>query len=224
MIDLEGAIAEIKNKDNTETFDKVTHSLQAIVDDLLAHGTYGLAALQTLSDAIAAELDDGTTGLAALKALIDAIEVKLDDGVSGLDALKALLDALEAKLDKLAGETPASGSVTGNWNSGTATSGETGADLITIGSNNTRKKLHSLLINISSLQAVAKVTIKLFMQVNGIERKVYQEEFTRGTDPDGLWIVNGTVGIHEILRVEATSNKASDNGAAIEYDYMLEAM
>ena len=224
MIDLEGAIAEIKNKDNTETFDKVTHSLQAIVDDLLAHGTYGLAALQTLLDAIAAELDDGTTGLAALKALIDAIEVKLDDGVSGLDALKALLDALEAKLDKLAGETPASGSVTGNWNSGTATSGETGADLITIGSNNTRKKLHSLLINISSLQAVAKVTVKLFMQVNGIERKVYQEEFTRGTDPDGLWIVNGTVGIHEILRVEATSNKATDDGAAIEYDYMMEAM
>ena len=224
MIDLEGAIAEIKNKDNTETFDKVTHSLQAIVDDLLAHGTYGLAALQTLLDAIAVELDDGTTGLAALKALIDAIEAKLDDGVSGLDALKALLDALEAKLDKLAGETPASGSVTGNWNSGTATSGETGADLITIGSNNTRKKLHSLLINISSLQAVAKVTVKLFMQVNGIERKVYQEEFTRGTDPDGLWIVNGTVGIHEILRVEVTSNKATDDGAAIEYDYMMEAM
>ncbi|TSA55477.1 MAG: hypothetical protein D4R38_00455 [Dehalococcoidia bacterium] len=266
MMDFEGAIAEIKNKNNAETFNKSVHSLQAIVDNLLAHGTYGLSALKTLIDAIGSDLDNGSHGLAALqtliaavetklddgtnglaairalldvlgaelsngsyglaalKALIDAIEVKLDDGTSGLDALKALLDAIEAKLDNLAGETPTSGSVTGNWNSGTATSGETGADLVTIGSNDARKKLHSLLINISSLQVVAKVTVKLFMQVNGTERKVYQEEFTKGTEPDGLWIVNGTVGIHEVLRVEVTSSKTADNGAAIGYDYMLEAM
>ncbi|MFC1932395.1 hypothetical protein ACFLXU_02025 [Chloroflexota bacterium] len=146
------------------------------------------------------------------------------DGTSGLDALKALIDAVEAKLSKLADENTVSGSVTGNWNSGTATSGETGADLVSIGANNTKKKLHSLLINIGLLQAGAKVTVKMFMQVNGTERKVYKEEFTKGIDPDGLWIVNGTVGIHEVLRVEATSNKAADNGAAIEYDYMLEAM
>jgi len=266
MMDFEGAVAEIKNKDNAETFNKSVHSLQAIVDNLLAHGTHGLAALKTLIDAIAneldngsyglsalealatsieaklddgtngldalrtildalgAELDNGTYGLAALKALTDAIELKLDDGTSGLDALKALLNAIEVKLDKTAGETPASGSVIGNWQSGTATSGEIGADVVSIGANNTKNKLHSLLINIGLLQAGAKVTIKLFMQINGTERKVYKEEFTKGTDPDGLWIINGTVGIHEVLRVEATSNKAADNGAAIEYDYMLEAM
>ena len=266
MMDFEGAIAEIKNKDNAETFNKSIHSLQAIVDNLLAHGTYGLpalkalidaiegdlgsgtyglAALETLIAAIESKLDDGTTGLAvlkalmdtleakldngtyglaALKALIDTIEVKLDDDTSGLDALKALLDAIEAKLDKLTGETPASGSVNGNWNSGTATSGETGADVVIIGANDTKNKLHSLLINVSSLQAGGKVTVKLFTQVNGAERKVYEEEFSKGTDPDGLWIVNGTVGIHEALRVEAETNKAADDGAAIEYDYMLEAM
>jgi len=266
MMDFEGAIAEIKNKDNAETFNKSVHSLQAIVDNLLVHGTYGLpalkalidavsvdltdgayglAALEALIDAVETKLDDGTTGLAALKslidalggelgngayglaalkALIDAIEVKLDDGTSGLASLKALLDVVEAKLDKLTGETPVTGSVTGNWYSGTATSGQTGADLVTIGANDIRKKLHSLLINISSVQAGAKITVRLYMQVNGTERKVYQEEFTKGTEPDGLWIVNGTVGIHEVLRVEAMSNKAADNGAAIGYDYMLEAM
>ena len=265
-MDFEGAIAEIKNRDNAETFNKSIHSLQAIVDNLLAHGTYGLPALKALIDAIEgdlgsgtyglaaletliaaiefklddgttglavlkalmdtleAKLDNGTYGLAALKALIDTIEVKLDDGTSGLDALKALLDAIEAKLDKLTGETPASGSVNGNWNSGTATSGETGADVVIIGANDTKNKLHSLLINVSSLQAGGKVTVKLFTQVNGAERKVYEEEFSKGTDPDGLWIVNGTVGIHEALRVEAETNKAADDGAAIEYDYMLEAM
>jgi len=266
MMDFEGAVAEIKNKNNAETFNKSIHSLQAIVDNLLAHGSYGLSALRTLIDAIGSDLDNGSHGLAALeillaavetklddgtdglaairalldavgselasgtygltalKALIDAIEAKLDDGTSGLDALKASLDDVETKLDKLAGETPVSGSVSGNWYSGTATSGETGADLVSIGANNTKKKLHSLLINIGLLQAGAKVTVKLFMQINGTERKVYKEEFTKGTDPDGLWIINGTVGIHEVLRVEATSSKAADNGAAIEYDYMLEAM
>ena len=266
MMDFEGAIAEIKNKDNAETFNKSVHSLQAIVDNLLAHGTYGLSALKALLDAIdddldngshglaalgdliadveakldhgtdglaairalldalGAELGNGSYGLAALKALIDAIEAKLDDGTFGLDALKALLDAIEVKLDNLAGETPASGSVTGNWYSGAATSGLTGADLVTIGANDIKKKLHSLLVNISSVQSGAKITVRLYMQVNGTERKVYQEEFTQGTDPDGLWIVNGSVGIHEALRVEAMSNKSADNGAAIEYDYMLEAM
>jgi ABC-type transporter Mla subunit MlaD len=266
MMDFEGAIAEIKNKDNAETFNKSVHSLQAIVDNLLAHGTYGLsalralidaidddlgnssyglAALETLVTAVEAKLDDGTTGLAAirailaalgteltngtyglaaLKALIDAVEAKLDDGTSGLDALKTLLDAIEAKLDNLAGETPVSGSVTGNWQSGTATSGETGADVITIGANDTKKKLHSLLLSIHNFTSGGKVTVKLFMQVNGTERKVYQEDFNKGNDPDGLWVVNGVVGIHEALRVEMQSNRAADNGVALDYDYMLEAM
>jgi ABC-type transporter Mla subunit MlaD len=266
MMDFEGAVAEIKNKDNTETFNKSVHSLQAIVDNLLAHGTHGLAAIKTLIDAIASDLgngsygldalqvllaaletrlDDGTSGLvalravldaldgelgngtyglAALRALINAIEAKLDDGTSGLDALRTLLDALESKLDKLAGEAPASGSVTGDWESGTATSGESGADIVTIGANDTRYKLHSLLVSIHNFQTGGKVTIKLFMQVNGTEQKVYEEQFSKGTDLDGLWIVNGTVGIHEAIRVEAESNRAADNGVAVDYDYMLEAM
>ena len=368
MIDLEGAIAEIKNKDNTETFDKSLHSLQAIVDNLLAHGTYGLAAIKAALDGIAggvfygsygpknvevgndvdfgvmlydpagnvittgeitpgnytvhrvrgavdtqivgptasseaagrvymtynfpaaswqvgdifyvifsgvqvtidsstteypdiytwgrvvreadisakigtnadlpgtttvfarlrqivdSYLADGTIGLAALKALIDAVEAKMDDGTTGLAAIKSLIDALEDKLDKLAGESPVSGSVTGNWQSGTATSGETGADVVVIAADGTKRKLHSLLLSIHNFAPGGRVTVKLFMQVNGSERKVYEQEFNKGTDPDGLWIVNGTVGIHEALRVEVQSNRVADNGVALDYDYMLEEM
>ena len=126
MMDFEGEIAEIKNKDNAETFHKSSHSLQAIVDNLLAHGTYGLAALKVLLDAIDSELSNGFYGLADLKILIDTVESKLDDGTTGLDALRVLLDAIDTKLDNLAGEASASSSVTGNWYSGIATSGETG--------------------------------------------------------------------------------------------------
>ena len=40
----------------------------------------------------------------------------------------------------------------------------------------------------------------------------------------GCGLVNGTIGIHEMLRVTLQSNEAADNGQAIDYDYMLEAM
>ena len=127
-------------------------------------------------------------------------------------------------LEKITGEAPVSDSITANWNSGTGTSGEAGADLVTIGAEGVSYKVHSLLVNISAMTAGATVTIKLFMFVNGTERKVYEQSFTRGTDPDGLWIINGTVGVHQALRVEVHSNNGVDDGTAIDYDYMLEAM
>ena len=210
--------------------DDGTYGLSALkllidaIEGKLDNGTYGLSAIKTLIDAVEGKLDNGTYGLSALKALIDAVEAKLDSGTSGLDALKALIDDLETKLDRLRGESPATGSVTGNWQSGTATSGETGADLVTIGANDTKYKLHSLIVSIHNLAAGAKAAIKLFQQVNGIERKVYEEDFNKDSVPNGCWVVNGTVGIHEALRVEIESNKVADNGAAIDYDYMLEAM
>jgi hypothetical protein len=266
MMDLEGAIAELKNKDNSETFNKAFHSLQAIADNQLAHGGHGLAALKSLLDAVASELgsnshglavlkalvsaidarlDDGDSGLAVLRALIDAlggelgdpahglaamkdlvtaIQADLDDGASGLDALKASLDAVRSRVDRLAGEPPASGSVAANWNSGIATSGEAGADVVTIGASGVAKKLLSLIVSIHGFTAGGRVTIRMYTRVNGVERKVYQEDFNKGTDPDGCWIVNGPVGIHEEVRVEAESNRAADNGVAIDYDFMLEAM
>ena len=79
-------------------------------------------------------------------------------------------------------------------------------------------------VTLMSEPAGATVTVKLFMAVNGIERKVYEQAFAPGADPDGLWVVNGTLAIHEPLRVEIASDNAADNGQAIDYDYMLEAM
>ena len=62
-------------------------------------------------------------------------------------SLKELLQAvaeLEEKLDKLAGKDPVSDSVTAKWHSGIGTSGEAGADLLTLGADDTKHKLHSL--------------------------------------------------------------------------------
>jgi len=60
--------------------------------------------------------------------------------------------------------------------------------------------------------------------VNGDERKVYEQTFNAAADPAGLWLVNGTIGIHQALRVTLESNSAADNGKEVDYDFMLEAM
>jgi hypothetical protein len=64
----------------------------------------------------------------------------------------------------------------------------------------------------------------MYMLVNGGDRKVYEQSFDVTSDPPGLWIINGSVGIHEALRVTLTSNDAADNGQAVHFDYLLEAM
>ena len=140
------------------------------------------------------------------------------------DAQVALV---KTRTDKLAGEAPSESSVIANWQSGAGTSTENGADLVNIGTAGNRKKLHSLVVNISALTVGATITIKLFMSVNGVDTKVYPPvgtTWTPGTDPNGIWVVDGTLEITGVLRVEVQSNNAGDNGKAISYKYDLEDM
>ncbi len=134
----------------------------------------------------------------------------------GLKGIETRLTAIEGKLDKLAGEPPGTGSATGDWQTAESV-------VVTIGAHNFRHKVHSLVISIHNLVGTA-VTARLYMLVSGVERKVYEQVFDAATDPPGLWIINGTVGIHEVLRVTLQSNEAADNGQAIDYDYMMEEM
>ena len=135
--------------------------------------------------------------------------------------------AIQAQTDKLAGQAPGESSVLANWQSGTGTSLEAGADLVSIGAAGDRKKLHSLLVGIGALTVGAVITIKLFQSVNGVDTKVYPPSgttWTVGTDPNGIWVVTGTLEIDGILRVEVQSDTAGDNGLAITYKYDLEDM
>jgi hypothetical protein len=159
--------------------------------------------------------------LLAVKAKTDLIgdTVALESGGN--------IAAVKAQTDKLAGASPVVGSTTANWNTATGTSGEAGADLVTIGADGVKNKVLSLVLDISALTVGSVVTVKMFMQVNGTERKVYSEGFVRqaqvqGSEPDGLIIVAGMLGIHEALRVEVYSS--TNESVAIGYDYMLEVM
>ena len=156
------------------------------------------------------------------------------DPIGQLKRIIAGILGISTQTDKLAGETIAEGSVTANWNTGAGTSGEAGEDLLggasaepAIGAAATKYKLHSLLLDVSALTDGAAIRVKLFMKVNGVEKKVYDQAFIVPTgtippDTDGLWIVNGTLAIHDELRVEVYSD--TDEAVAIAFTYVLEAM
>ena len=143
-------------------------------------------------------------------------KVDISQILTNQSELEAKGDDIRSQTDKLAGLEPVTGSITHDWQ--TAES-----EVVSIGADNTKYKLHSLILSIHNLVGTA-VTVRLYMRVNGVERRVYEQTFDATSDPPGLWIVNGTVGIHEVLRVTLQSNDPADDGRSVDYDYMLEAM
>lgn len=135
--------------------------------------------------------------------------------IATIAAIAANISSILAQTDKLAGLAPVSGVTAANWQTAEQ-------DVVSLGADNVRNKLHSLLLDINALGG--QITIRLYMQINGVERRVYQQTFTVAADGPGIWIVNGTIGIHEVLRVTLESNLPADNGRNVAYDYMLEAM
>ena len=133
-----------------------------------------------------------------------------------ISGLETKIDAVKTQTDRLAGETPGEGSTTADWQTGEA-------DVVSIGASGVRNKIHDLTVSIHNL-AGTQVTARLYKTVNGVERKVYEQKFDTTIDPAGLPVINGSWAIHDVLRVTLQSNDAADNGKAVDYDYMLEAM
>lgn len=179
--------------------------------------TADVSAIKAKTDLIPSDPADESL----IEAAITAAHGTTDALVTTVDGV---VDAVKAQTDKLAGETPVDDTTTANWQSGTATSTETGGDLVTLGTVSVWKKLHSLIVDISALTAAATITVRLYKLVNGAERGIYNQDFVKGVAPDGLWIVNGTLVIYGQVRVEVQSNNASDNGSAVAYEYDLEDM
>ncbi len=150
--------------------------------------------------------------------------VKIDTSIDSAE-----LDAIKARTDNLAGQASIESSVVGNWNSGVATSGSTGDNLVSIGAVNIKYKLHCLIIDIGLLTSGSTITIRLYMKVNGTEIQIYppitqSQTFVVGTDARGIWVINGSVMIDQVLRVEVMSNNAIDNRLPVAYKVNLEAM
>jgi len=119
-------------------------------------------------------------------------------------------------IEQLHGEEPVTGSAASDWQAAEA-------DMVSIGEEGVRFKIHDLTLSIHNLVG-NQITVRLYKPVNGIERCCYRQIFDAGADPAGLPVINGTWAIHDVLRITLESNNAADNGKAVDYDYMLEAM
>ena len=146
---------------------------------------------------------------------VDLTEIK--NSISEVKtAVTQVQNAVTTLVTKCEGLAPVTGSTTADWQTAEF-------NVVTVGAAGVRYKVHSLLLSIHNL-AGTTITVRLYMRVKGVERKVYEQSFNAATDPPGLWVINGTLGIHEALRVTLESNDAADNGKAVDYDFMLEAM
>jgi hypothetical protein len=152
--------------------------------------------------------------LSGIKAKTDNLPA--DPASQALTAGADQASGIKTQTDKLAGAVPVTGSATQNWQTAEA-------DVVSIGAAATKNKVHDLSLNISNLVGTV-ITIRLYKKVNGVERKVYEQSFNAATDPPGLPIINGTWATHDVIRVSLQSNNAADNGQAVDYDYLLEAM
>jgi hypothetical protein len=127
-----------------------------------------------------------------------------------------ILSQIKTQTDKLAGAAPVTGSAAQDWQTAEA-------DVVSIGEAGVSNKVQDLSLNISNLVG-ALIIVRLYKNINGVERKLYEQSFNAATDPPGLPIINGTWATHDVIRVSLQSDNAADNGQMVDYDFMLEAM
>jgi len=127
-----------------------------------------------------------------------------------------ILSQIKTQTDKLAGVAPVTGSVTQDWQTAEA-------DVVSIGEAGVNNKVQDLSLNISNMVG-ALIIVRLYKNINGVERKLYEQSFNAATDPPGLPIINGTWATHDVIRVSLQSDNAADNGQAVDYNCLLEAM
>ena len=127
-----------------------------------------------------------------------------------------ILAQIKTQTDKLAGAAPMTGSATQDWQTAEA-------DVVSIGEAGVSNKVQDLSLNISNLVGTL-IIVRLYKNINGVERKLYEQSFNAAAEPPGLPIINGTWATHDVIRVSLQSDNAADNGQTVDYDCLLEAM
>ena len=111
------------------------------------------------------------------------------------------------------------GTTTANWNTGVATSGLAGADLVTLGTAGQWLTLNQCIVVLTGFNAAATITIREYMDVVGINTLVMEDVWIVADDPIaflGWWI---DIEIYGPYRIELYSDQALDDGWAAIYEY-----
>ena len=111
---------------------------------------------------------------------------------------------------------------TANWNSGVATSGAAGADLVTVGAANQWYRLNQFAIISSGFNALATVTVRAYMNVAGVNHLILTDSWVMPEEVIFLswWFDTEFFGP---MRVEILSNQAADDGLAVTYEYRIKS-
>jgi hypothetical protein len=113
------------------------------------------------------------------------------------------------------------GTTMANWNSGVATSGAAGADLVTIGVAGQWYRLNQFTLVLTGFNAAATITIRSYMNVAGANRLVIDDDYTPPL-PDtaflSWWFDAEFFGP---FRVEVHSDQAADDGFNATYEYRI---
>ena len=107
------------------------------------------------------------------------------------------------------------GSTTHNWEAAEQT-------VLTAGGIGVINNIHALWLDINAL--AGNIIVRLYHNINAVQRQVYEQSFSVAIDGPGLWIVNGSLAIHGMIWVSAQSDNALDNGQAIPWQYIMEAV
>ena len=127
-----------------------------------------------------------------------------------------------AKLTERAMIVP--GTVTANWNSGVATSGEAGADLFTYGGVGQWWRLSEAWLVLTGFNIAATVTIRIYLTIAGEERLMPPEEWEVAFDGPLAYILwFWEIEIFGPMRVEVHSDQAADDGFTASYEYRVKS-
>lgn len=137
----------------------------------------------------------------------------------------AILGALDLLERFLANPDIIPGNTVADWNSGTATSGQPGADLVTIGTVGEWSELSDAVLRLDSFTPGATITVRAYKTIAGAEEEIMNEDYVVGVDPNLVlfvwWLV---VRMYSQVRVEVHSDQAGDDGAAAIFEYYIKSL
>jgi len=118
------------------------------------------------------------------------------------------------------------GTATGNWNTGTATSGQPGADLFTIGVAGQWWDLQEAYLKLfpGVWNVAAVLTVRSYLTIMGVEDMIGEADWDAdGTDGNVAYIYWFWLyaEIYGPLRVEVYSDQVADDGVVAPYEYRV---
>jgi len=113
------------------------------------------------------------------------------------------------------------GATAANWNSGVASSGQPGADLITIGAALQWYRLNQFAIVLVGFNIAATVTVRCYMDINGVNRLVIEDDWLVADYEVAFLSWWFDAEFYGPFRVELYSDQVADDGFNATYEYRI---